>query len=676
MAQNVTVKIPPPRYRYLQVYAFDPSFDWGLDTAVINKLKLAVPWEDDLLLGPLGEYLEVVDVDPASNMFYPPVNLDHKHLLVQDGMPPSEGTPQFHQQMVYAVAMRTIMNFEAALGRKVLWASHIDESNKEKFVRRLRIYPHALRQANAYYSPNKKSLLFGYFPASTKEAGRNLPGGMVFTCLAHDIVTHETTHALMDGLHPFFGEPSNPDVLALHEAFADIVALFQRFSYPEVLSREIAKTRGDLASGERLAGLARQFGEATGKRGALRSAIAEKPDMKALQQTYEPHKRGSILVAAIFDAFLTVYEARIADLLRIASGGTGILQEGAIHPDLVNRMAEEAARISQHVLTMCIRALDYCPPVDVTFGEYIRAIVTADVDMNPDDQEYRIAMIESFRKRGIYPAYVRNLSQESLIWHPPEAEHNEILATIFDEEFMQKKVLSLAKIQEQDRYKIFSSNILLRKIIKERLLDAIALQENICRYKDGKFIKNEDILKTLQEGLNLTLKRDPEDPKYSIYSYKQKFEAEGLQELSQEQQKLADLNEFDINSVRFARRVDQHRQPHTHLVVEISQCRRGYLDPKDQAQVDSGEKEPEEHDFMFRGGATMLIDVDTGSVHYVIYKNVGSDRRLDIQRRYLREPDPHLAYTYMGNTRLNAFQVDGERREPFALLHGDPVLED
>ena len=677
MAQNVLVKTPSPRYRYLQVYAFDPSFDWGLDTAVINNLKLAVPWEDNLLPGPLGEYLEVADVDPASNMFYPPVDLDNKYLLVQDGLPPSEGTPQFHQQMVYAVAMRTIMNFEAALGRKVLWANHIDEKNKEKFVQRLRIYPHALRQANAYYSPNKKSLLFGYFPASTKEAGQNLPGGMVFTCLAHDIITHETTHALLDGLHPFFGEPSNPDALALHEAFADIVALFQRFSYPEVLSHEIARTRGDLASGKLLADLARQFGEATGKRGALRSAIGEKPDLKALQKTFEPHKRGSILVAAIFDAFLTVYKARIADLMRIASGGTGILQEGAIHPDLVNRMAEEAARISQHVLTMCIRALDYCAPVDVTFGEYLRAIVTADVDMDPDDQEgFRIAMIESFRKRGIYPVSVRTLSQESLIWHPPTTENNEILARIFDEEFMQEKVFNLTKIQEQDRYKIFSSNILLRKNIKDRLLDAAVLKENICRDKEGKFYKNEEVLKALQEALNLTLELDPEQPKHSIYSYKQKFEEEKLEALSEEQAKLAEFNEFDINSVRFARRVDQYGQPHTHLVVEISQCRRGYLNQQVQSEVDRGDRKPSQADFMFRGGATMLIDVDTGCVQYVIYKNVGSDRRLDVQRRYLRHPEPDLAYTYMGNPRLSAFQVDGDRREPFALLHGDPVLED
>ena len=32
-------------------------------------------------------------------------------------------------------------------------------------MRRLRIYAHALRERNAYYSPDKKALLFGYFPA-------------------------------------------------------------------------------------------------------------------------------------------------------------------------------------------------------------------------------------------------------------------------------------------------------------------------------------------------------------------------------------------------------------------------------------------------------------------------------------------------------------------------------
>jgi hypothetical protein len=59
------------------------------------------------------------------------------------------------------------------------------------------------------------------------------------------------------------------------------------------------------------------------------------------------------------------------------------LPEGDIHPDLASRLAEEASRSAQSILQMCIRALDYCPPVGITFGDYLRAIVTADLNFNP-----------------------------------------------------------------------------------------------------------------------------------------------------------------------------------------------------------------------------------------------------------------------------------------------------
>mgnify|MGYP003297592189 CR=1 FL=1 len=38
-------------------------------------------------------------------------------LWLQDGLAPAEGNPQFHQQMVYAVASLTIDRFERALRR-------------------------------------------------------------------------------------------------------------------------------------------------------------------------------------------------------------------------------------------------------------------------------------------------------------------------------------------------------------------------------------------------------------------------------------------------------------------------------------------------------------------------------------------------------------------------------
>ena len=107
-----------PTYRRLRVFAFDPSLGLQLATAAVNELMLEVIWEMDresgassVGIGPVGEYLEVVDYDPASGCYYPPVDLNDRYLLAQDGLPPSEGNPQFHQQMVYAVAMTTIDYF-------------------------------------------------------------------------------------------------------------------------------------------------------------------------------------------------------------------------------------------------------------------------------------------------------------------------------------------------------------------------------------------------------------------------------------------------------------------------------------------------------------------------------------------------------------------------------------
>jgi hypothetical protein len=132
-----------------------------------------------------------------------------------------------------------------------------------------------------------------------------------------------------------------------------------------------------------------------------------------------------VLVGAVFDAFISIYKARTADLFRIYTGGTGVLQRGAIHPDLVGRLAREAAKSASHVLTMCIRSLDYLPPVDVTFFEYLRALITADFDFVADDRyNYRTAFVEAFRRRGIFPIDIdapttdtsRTLSVDTLRW--------------------------------------------------------------------------------------------------------------------------------------------------------------------------------------------------------------------------------------------------------------------
>lgn len=420
-----------PVYRRLQCYAFDPSFSGSFATYNFSRVTLEIPWEK-LEPGPRGEYVEVIDHDPASGCFYPAVDLDHPYLLATDGLPPSTGSPMFHQQMAYAVAMRTIRNFELALGRRVQWSPRMQEGNPDDsgYVPHLRIYPHALRERNAYYHPGKKALLFGYFPAEPEKPGELMPGGITFAGLSQDIVSHETTHAILDGIYRNFNNPTNPDQLAFHEAFADLVALLQHFSITSVVESQICATQGKLNVNNALVELAREFGKATGLHGALRSAIGGGtdpntglPDYSALGKTPEVHDRGAILVAAVFDAFLNIYEAKTADLRRIASGGTGILPPGNISPDLVHRFASEASDLASQFLLICIRALDYCPAMDLTFGEYLRALITADHDLVPSDPwGYRVAIAESFRKRGIVPENIPTFGEETLLWSGSETE--------------------------------------------------------------------------------------------------------------------------------------------------------------------------------------------------------------------------------------------------------------
>jgi hypothetical protein len=432
--QEQAIPVLPPQMRRLRVYGFDPSLSTRLDSAGLNEVTIEIPWDTDVthrkhlpLPGPVGEYIEVIDHDPATGCFYAPVDLNNPLLLASNGLAPSEGNPQFHQQMAYAVAMRTVQNFETALGRKAFWASSKEDGTG--FVRRLRIYPHALREQNAYYHPGKKALLFGYFPATTFDPENILPGGIVFTCLSHDVVAHETTHALLDGMYRYFNHPSNPDLLAFHEAFADIVAIFQHFSLPGVLVARIAARGGNLRTDKLMGDLAQEFGRGAGLHASLRTALTGKFDKAAaIREVWEPHGRGAILLGAVFDAFVRIYEFRTRDLIRLASGGRDKLPRGPVNHDLAVRLAEEAGKSAQHVLNMCIRALDYCPPMDLTFGDYLRAVITADMELVPDDEKgYRIAFIEAFRARGIYPGGVRSMSADSLQWRRPNDPKHDLL---------------------------------------------------------------------------------------------------------------------------------------------------------------------------------------------------------------------------------------------------------
>jgi len=432
-----------PARRPLKAYAFDPSMGRMLG----NHLTLSVGYEP-LSIGPVGERFAVIDYDGHVQRYYQPADLDDPAVLLRGGLDPTESDPRFHQQMVYAVASQTLERFEVALGRKVHWRLGA------RSPQRLNLHPHAMLQANAFYSRDAQGILFGYFHAGDDPDGYVLPGQTIFTCLSHDVIAHEVTHAVIDGIREHFTEPTNVDVAAFHEAFADLAALFRHFSHQEALLETLQRTGGRLyganlaaeaetrnkspAIGAQIAPdnplvfLARQFGQVSGHSAGLRSAIDKAANADDIRTKTEPHERGAILVAAMFDAYFTTYVRRTADLFRVFRAGGGAQDPVDLPEALAVLLAERAAKSADMFFQICARALDYCPPVDITFGDFLRAVITADADLYPvDAHNVREAIMQAFRRRGIVPEGAAYFSEESLRWPDRSDELPPVAGLVF-----------------------------------------------------------------------------------------------------------------------------------------------------------------------------------------------------------------------------------------------------
>jgi hypothetical protein len=411
-----------PATRRLAVFTQDPATS-RLDMAVA---EVSVPYEP-LGPGPEGAVVRVVDFDATAKVTHAPLDLDALPPGTRSGLKPSTTNRRFAQQMVYAVTMATYERFRQALGRTpdFAFAPHPEDARDGRPLLKLHARPHGIEDANAYYDPEQGALIFGYTYATSRAVGFNQPGSLVLTALSHDIVVHEMTHALVDGMRARFMLPSNPDVDAFHEALSDLVAIFQRFQYTELVVRAIERGGGGLTS-RLLTDIARQFGQATGDgAAALRSALVaaggpedEVPEAFRYERTKEAHDLGAVLVAAVFDAFRWVFERKTAAIRRLAAA-----REGHVSRELAELLGGHATKLAGQFLNIVVRAVDYCPPVDVTFGEYLRAMVTADYDLVPDDPwGYREALVRAFRRYGIVVDGVPDLSEEALLWRPPERE--------------------------------------------------------------------------------------------------------------------------------------------------------------------------------------------------------------------------------------------------------------
>src|SRR5262249_27300096 len=357
-----------------------------------------------------------------------------------------------------------------------------------------------------------------------------------------------------------------------------------------------------------------------------------KPSPADYANKLEAHDRGAVLVATMFDAFQRIYTHRTRDLLRIATSGTGVLPEGSISRDLIHRLAGEAGKVADHLVQICTRAPHYCPPHDTPSGDYLRALITADLDIAPQDENgYRLALIEAFRARGIFPDRVNTLSLDSLVWNRPEFTRKQQKTLSFLAEAMKPSIRSL--VDTTDRQEIYERSRRAQEML-HRLLEGKA---RIYGPREWELFLN-----------TLGLTSRPVSHLFGRDSSKVRFTRDGRPDSHY-------VPSIEVHTVRPAFRAGREagRQIEQVLVT---------LTQRVTADIGSdGERKL----MVFRGGCSLIFSLgNLNTLEFAIQKNIKSYRRFCRQVEYLRgeaEGPAPRASLYAGDDR--PWRLD------FNLLH-------
>jgi hypothetical protein len=256
-------------------------------------------------------------------------------------------TPQFDAVHTFAVVRQTLTMYQRALSAASSemplpwqWNSSVDTAP-------IKVFPYGLPNVmNAFYSRSQNCLKFGDFVPSG-QAER------VYTCRSFDIVSHETGHAVLDGLKPQWLQADNPPQTGgLHEAFGDLTAIFLALSQLDQCEAVIAQTKAHLHDKTFLADIAEQFGLALGSSTGLRNADN---DLTLADAGTEVHAISQVFTGAVYDI--------LADLFAFE-------RNPALEDD-----AAVLHRVGAYLRGLVLRALIAAPDVAATFADVVNQML-------------------------------------------------------------------------------------------------------------------------------------------------------------------------------------------------------------------------------------------------------------------------------------------------------------
>jgi hypothetical protein len=342
--------------------------------------------EDFFLDGPVSRRVAVLDFDPATGAILPGARFappDGKKKIGRYEITPEEGVygRSFQQVCAFATVLRTMYLFEEpdALGRRLNWAFGSPQ---------LLVIPRAGEWPNAFYDRESHSLQLFYIPRADGEPA--------YACLSRDVLSHETAHAILDGIAPDLYNALAPQSLAIHEALADLTALLMSFRSEKLRKAVLKVTNGSIADSTAFSTVAPEFGQArdpSGNSRYLRSLLNDKTldraetgkDTDGLPKRvnrYDPHSLCQVMSGALYTVMVKIHGA-------LATGYSGSGKALFIGGERFKRMI--------------LRALDYLPPGEASFGDYGRAILAADQAAHPQDGQEREWIRDEFVRRAMVP---------------------------------------------------------------------------------------------------------------------------------------------------------------------------------------------------------------------------------------------------------------------------------
>jgi hypothetical protein len=336
------------------------------------------------------------------------------------------GTREFDQINAFYYATFTLRMYERYARRELPWSFP---------AARIDVDPHIGNGANAFYSEQDRLLGFLTLHHNSET---------FVTAQSADIVSHETAHAVLDGLRDLYNESFGLGGMSFHESFGDMTAVLVALHDDSLISRLLDWTKGDLRLNNFIAAVAENIGKATKVNAQLEEHVQEHTyylrnsinDFKneafeklpyraknyELELARESHNYSRLFTGAFYDILVGMYEK--------------------LRAEMPPRIAIHRGR--DHMGQLLVAAIEAAPVGEFTFEDMAKAFLAASsVGTNGD---YLDILIKVFADRRILSTREANKFVKSLAKLPDLRLPKSINSALASARFLEEQVAPKLRI--------------------------------------------------------------------------------------------------------------------------------------------------------------------------------------------------------------------------------------